>query len=64
MNVHTVLERRLTKAGLLIAGGLTIEIVATAFVHPLAFVTFLVIACPLVLAGMLLFLWTLVSTGS
>ena len=62
MSAHTALERRLTNAGLLIAGGLAIEIVAAAFVHPLAFVTFVVVACPLVLAGMLLFLWTLVSS--
>ena len=61
MSTHTQLERRLTEAGLLIAGGLMVEIVAAGFVHPLAFVTFLLVACPLVLAGMLLFLWTLVS---
>lgn len=63
MSTRTTLERRLTIAGLLIAGGLLIETVAAAFVHPLAFVAFVVVACPLVLAGMLLFLWTLASSG-
>ena len=63
MKTRSALEQRITRAGLLIAGGLLVETVASTFVHPLAFVTFLMVACPLVVAGMLLFLWTLVSSG-
>jgi hypothetical protein len=32
--------------------------------HPLAFMTFALVACPIVAAGMLLFLWSLVSPGT
>jgi hypothetical protein len=59
---HTVLERRLGQAGLLVASGLVIEVGASLFVHPLAFVAFLLLACPLVVAGILLFLWALVTS--
>jgi hypothetical protein len=39
--MRTALERRLGYAGVLIVSGLVIELVASAFVHPLAFVAFL-----------------------
>jgi hypothetical protein len=48
---------------MLVAAGLAVEIVATAFIHPFAFIAFLLLACPLVLAGMLLFLWALVASS-
>ena len=57
------LERRLQWAAGLIAAGLFVEIAVAAGIHPLAFVTFAVIACPLVMAGMLLFIWSLVTTN-
>jgi len=60
--MKTTLEWRLRWAGLLIAIGLLVEVLAATVVHPLAFVTFLMVACPLVGAGMLLFLWT-IATG-
>ncbi len=55
------LERRLSWAGWLIASGLAVELAVSTLVHPLAFVTFAVVTCPLVLAGVLLFLWALVA---
>jgi hypothetical protein len=55
------IERRLEWAGALITAGLVVEIAVSAWIHPLAFVTFTLVACPLVIAGMLLFLWSLVS---
>ena len=55
------IERHLGWAAGLIAAGLVVEIAVSAWVHPLAFVTFALVACPLVGAGMLLFLWSLVS---
>ena len=54
-------ERRLEWAGGLIATGLIVEVAVSAWIHPLAFVTFALVACPLVAAGMLFFLWSLVS---
>ena len=61
MTMRTPLEKRLGYAGLFIVTGLIVEIAASSFIHPLAFVAFLLVACPLVVAGMLLFLWSLVA---
>ena len=55
------IERHLEWAAGLITAGLVVQIVVSAWIHPLAFVTFAVVACPLVAAGMLLFLWSLAS---
>ena len=55
------IERRLSWAGGLVAAGLVVEIAVSTWVHPLAFVTFALVACPLVAAGMLLFLWAIVA---
>lgn len=64
MATGATLERQLAKAGVLIVLGLTIEVVSSLFVHPLAFVVFLLLSCPLIIAGILLFLWGLVSSTS
>lgn len=55
------MDRRLEWAGGLIAAGLVVEIAVSAWIQPLAFIIFAVVACPLVAAGMLLFLWSLAS---
>ena len=60
MDDHAI-ETRLRWAGLLVAVGLVLQLSVSMWVHPLAFVTFLMVACPLVVAGMLVFLWGLVS---
>ena len=57
----TVLERRIRWAGLLIVAGLLLQLLTLPLTHPLAFVGFVVLGCPLVAAGMLLFLYSLVS---
>jgi hypothetical protein len=57
------IERRLEWAGGLITAGLVVEIAVSGWIHPLAFMTFALVACPLVAAGMLLFIWSLVSGG-
>jgi len=54
------IERHLEWAAGLTAAGLVVEIAVSRWIHPLAFVTFALVACPLVAAGMLLFLWSLV----
>jgi hypothetical protein len=58
---EAALPRRLSWAGGLIATGLVVEVVVSAVLHPLAFVAFLLVACPLVVAGMAVFLWSLVA---
>ena len=56
-----LIERRIRWAGLLIACGLVIQMITLIFVHPLAFMAFLLISCPLVAIGILLFLYSIVS---
>jgi hypothetical protein len=57
----TVLERRIRWSGLLIAVGLLLQLLTLPLTHPLAFVGFALLGCPLVAAGMLFFLYSLVS---
>lgn len=59
----TVLEHRLRWAGCLVALGLVVQVATSTIVHPLAFVAFLIIACPLTVGGILLFLWAIVTGG-
>jgi predicted cobalt transporter CbtA len=56
----SLIERRLRWAGFLIAVGLVIQLTTFIWVHPLAFIAFVVIGCPLVGAGILLYLYSLV----
>ncbi|HKQ85708.1 MAG TPA: hypothetical protein VJS43_02950 [Candidatus Acidoferrales bacterium] len=56
-----LIERRIRWAGLLIVCGLVIQMITLIFVHPLAFMAFLLISCPLVAIGILLFLYSIVS---
>lgn len=56
----TRLERRLRWSGTLIATGLLVQVLTLLRLHPLAFVVFVVAACPLMAAGVVLFLWTIV----
>jgi hypothetical protein len=58
------LETALRRSAFLVVSGLAVELAASAWVHPLAFVAFLVVACPLVGAGMLVFLWGLAHAES
>ena len=55
-----IIEARIKWASLLIVAGLLIQLGTLFHVHPLAFVAFVVIGCPLVAAGVLLYLWSLV----
>lgn len=56
-----LVEKRLRWAGLLIALGLAVQLVTFIWIHPLAFIAFAVIGCPLVLAGVVLYLYSIVS---
>ncbi len=57
----TPIESRIRTSGFLIAAGLFIQILTLCFTHPLAFMSFLLIGCPLVASGILFFLYSLVS---
>lgn len=56
-----LVEKRIRVAALLTCLGLLVVLLTLLRVHPLAFVAFAVIACPLALAGILLFLYSIVS---
>ena len=55
------LEKGLSWSGMLVAAGLVAELALSRSIQPLAFVAFVFVVCPLVVGGMLLFLYTLVS---
>ena len=57
-NSHT--ERRIRWASVLIAAGLLVQLGTFSVVHPLAFGGFLVVGCPLVAAGIVLYLLSLI----
>jgi hypothetical protein len=56
----SVTERRIRWASLLVGGGLLVQLCSLLVVHPLAFVAFLMIGCPLMAAGLVLYLVSLV----
>ncbi|HTR48603.1 MAG TPA: hypothetical protein VMM16_14570 [Verrucomicrobiae bacterium] len=57
------IERRIRWSGILIGAGLIIQMLSLLWTHPLAFVAFLLIGCPLVAAGILFYLYSLASHG-
>jgi hypothetical protein len=59
--IPTTIERRIRWSGLLVVAGLVLQMLTLLSIHPLAFVSFLLLGCPLVAAGMLLYLYSLVS---
>ena len=56
-----LVETRLRWAGLLIALGLVVQLLTFTWNDPLSFIAFALIGCPLVLAGVLLYLYSIVS---
>lgn len=54
-------EKRLRWAGLLIGLGLLVQLLTFVRIHPLSFMAFAIIGCPLVLAGVVLYLYSIVS---
>lgn len=57
------IERRIRWSALLIGAGLVVQVLSLLKIHPLAFVIFLLVGCPLVGAGVLLYLYSLVAHG-
>ncbi len=58
-----VVEKRMKVASVLIGVGLLVQLLALLRVHPLSFVAFLVVGCPLVGAGVIFYLISLVPGG-
>lgn len=57
-----LIERRIRYSGILIAAGLIIQLISFIWVQPLAFMAFIVISCPLIAIGILVFLYSLVAS--
>ncbi len=57
------LHTRLRVAGFLVVSGLAVEIASFFWVHPIAFMSFLVIGCGFLGLGIVVFLWTLLTAG-
>ena len=55
------IEPRIKWASMLIGVGLFIQALSLLPVHPLAFVAFLMVGCPVMLAGVVVYLVSLVS---
>jgi hypothetical protein len=55
----SVTERRIRWASLLVGAGLLVQLASLLIVHPLAFVAFLMVGCPLMAAGIVLYLFSL-----
>jgi hypothetical protein len=55
------MQRNIRWSGRLIVIGLVVQMLSLLWTHPLAFMGFLMIGCPLVGAGILFFLYSLVS---
>ena len=55
-----LVERRLRLASLLVSLGLLVLLLTLVRIHPLAFVAFTVLGLPLVAAGILVFLYSIV----
>jgi hypothetical protein len=56
------IEKQIKRGGVLIALGLVVQLLTLVSVHPLAFVVFLLVGCPLVAAGIVLYLYSLVAS--
>jgi len=56
-----LIESRIRWAGMLIVVGLVLQMLTLLWTHPLAFMCFLMVGCPLVGAGVLLYLYSIVS---
>lgn len=56
-----VIEQRIRWAGILVVAGLAVQMLTLLWTHPLAFMVFLLVGCPLVAAGILFYLYSLAS---
>ena len=61
--IRTTIEKRIRWAGLLVVIGLVVQLLTMSWSHPLAFMAFLIVGCPLTLAGVLLYLFLLATKG-
>jgi hypothetical protein len=58
------IERKIRWASFLIGAGLLVQFGSFLVVHPLAFVAFVMVGCPLMAAGIVLYLLSLISNNA
>ena len=58
-----VVERRIRWASLLIVAGLLVQLASLLVIHPLAFVAFLMVGCPLIGVGIVVYLLSLLPVA-
>jgi hypothetical protein len=58
-----VVERRIRWASLLIVAGLLVQLASLFVIHPLAFVAFLMVGCPLIGVGIVVYLLSLLPVA-
>jgi hypothetical protein len=61
--VIPTIEQRIRWSGILVVTGLLVQLLTMSWSHPLAFMAFLIIGCPMTLAGVLLYLFSLATKG-
>jgi fatty-acid desaturase len=59
--IATLIERRIRWSGILIVLGLLVQMLSLHWTHPLAFMCFLLVSCPMIGAGILIYLYSLAS---
>ena len=59
----SVVERRIRWASVLIVAGLLLQLGSLLVIHPLAFVAFVTVGCPLTLTGIVLYLLSLLPAA-
>ena len=64
MTTATKMERRLRISGILIVLGLTVEALSLIRIHPLAFLAFMFVGGGLLVLGIAIYLYSLVSVAS
>jgi hypothetical protein len=64
MTQHEVISKKLRISGILVIAGLLVEALSLVWNHPLSLVAFLGIGGLLLAAGILLYLWALVSPAT
>lgn len=55
------MERRLRWAAILVIAGIAVTLLCLLRIHPLSFIAFLIVACPLMAAGVALYLAALLQ---
>jgi hypothetical protein len=60
----TFLEKRIRWSGVLVSAGFAVLVASLFWKHPLSFMAFLGLGCPLVAAGVLLYLYALSASKS